>query len=165
MAKAYVKHDYAVTGRAYVETEGGGDTPASGGSYTDEEREIGTWLDGSALYEKTYKLKLSELTDLSSTASLISGQVLLDKLNYKNLWIYDGSMFNTAPTNTYNILSVPVNYPSSGSYSRANIQINSSVNDGYPFIFYETTYGASQLYGNGLNKYDLSITVRYTKTE
>ena len=24
MAKAYVKHDYAVTGRDYVETEGGG---------------------------------------------------------------------------------------------------------------------------------------------
>lgn len=164
MSKLYLQHDYKVTGKDYVETEGG-DTPAGGGSYTDEEREIGTWLDGSTLYEKTYNLHLSELTDLSASASLISGQVLLDKLDYKNLWIYDGSVFNTAATNTYNILSMPVNYPSSGSYSRANIQINPSVNDGYPFVFYETTYGASQLYNNGLAKYVLSLTVRYTKTE
>ena len=55
MAKAYVKHDYAVTGRDYVETEGG-DTPAGGVSYSTEEREIGTWIDDSPVYERTFVL-------------------------------------------------------------------------------------------------------------
>lgn len=54
MAKAYVKHDYAVTGRDYVETEGG-DTPAGGISYSTEEQDTGlTWIDGSKIYQKTF---------------------------------------------------------------------------------------------------------------
>ena len=51
MAKAYVKHDYAVTGRDYVETEGG--EGGGGVNYSTEEHVIGTWTDGSALYQKT----------------------------------------------------------------------------------------------------------------
>lgn len=53
MAKAYVQRDTAVTGKYYVETEGGGDTPAGGVNYSTEEHVIGTWTDGSTLYEKT----------------------------------------------------------------------------------------------------------------
>ena len=52
MAKAFVKHDYAVTGRDYVETEGGGDTPAGGISYSTDEHIIGTVAD-KTLYGKT----------------------------------------------------------------------------------------------------------------
>lgn len=51
MAKAYVKHDYAVTGRDYVETEGGGG--GAGGSYSTEKHQVGTWIDGSPIYEIT----------------------------------------------------------------------------------------------------------------
>lgn len=51
MAKAYVKHDYTVTGRDYVETEGG--EGGGGVNYSTEEHVIGTWTDGSTLYEKT----------------------------------------------------------------------------------------------------------------
>ena len=56
MAKAYVKHDYAVTGRDYVETEGG-DTPAGGISYSTEEQDTGLkWIDGKSIYQKTYEI-------------------------------------------------------------------------------------------------------------
>lgn len=51
MAKAYVKHDYAVTGRDYVETEGGGG--GGGGNYSTEKHQVGTWIDGSPIYEIT----------------------------------------------------------------------------------------------------------------
>ena len=54
MAKAYVKHDYAVTGRDYVETEGGGGS-GGGVSYSTEEQDTGlTWIDGSKVYQKTF---------------------------------------------------------------------------------------------------------------
>lgn len=57
MAKAYVKHDYAVTGRDYVETEGG-DTPAGGISYSTEEQDTGlTWIDDSKIYQRTVDLE------------------------------------------------------------------------------------------------------------
>lgn len=54
MAKAYVQRDTAVTGKYYVETEGGGDTPAGGISYSTEEQDTGLkWLDGKSIYQKT----------------------------------------------------------------------------------------------------------------
>lgn len=57
MAKAYVKHDYVVTGRDYVETEGG-DTPAGGVSYSTEEQDTGlTWIDGRKIYQITVDLE------------------------------------------------------------------------------------------------------------
>lgn len=54
MAKAFVKHDYAVTGRDYVETEGG-DTPAGGINYSTEEQDTGLkWINDDAIYQKTF---------------------------------------------------------------------------------------------------------------
>ena len=54
MAKAYVKHDYAVTGRDYVETDGG-DTPGGGVDYYTEEQDTGIkWLNGSPIYVKSF---------------------------------------------------------------------------------------------------------------
>ena len=53
MAKAYVKHDYAVTGRDYVETEGGGGG-GGGVDYSTEEQDTGLkWIDDSSIYQKT----------------------------------------------------------------------------------------------------------------
>ena len=54
MAKAFVQRDTAVTGKYFVETDGG-DTPAGGGiSYSTEEQDTGLkWIDGSPIYQKT----------------------------------------------------------------------------------------------------------------
>ena len=51
MARAFVKHDYAVTGRDYVEIEGGGG--GGGSNYSREKHQVGTWIDGSPIYEIT----------------------------------------------------------------------------------------------------------------
>lgn len=57
MSKLYLQHDYKVTGRDYVETEGG-DTPAGGISYSTEEQDTGlTWTDGKKIYQKTLELE------------------------------------------------------------------------------------------------------------
>lgn len=53
MAKAYVKHDYAVTGKYYVESEGG--SGGGGGvDYSTDEQDTGLkWIDGKNIYQKT----------------------------------------------------------------------------------------------------------------
>ena len=57
MAKAYFKHDYVITGKDYVETEGGGDTPAGGINYSIEEQDTGLkWIDGKSIYAITVVL-------------------------------------------------------------------------------------------------------------
>lgn len=66
MAKAYVKHDYAVTGRDYVETDGG-DTPAGGADYSPEIHKVGKWYDGSDLYECTYSTEWAVAAGTSGT--------------------------------------------------------------------------------------------------
>lgn len=60
MAKAFVQRDTAVTGKYYVDMEGGGDTPAGGISYSTEEKQVGTGLEGEPLYQIT--VPLTELT-------------------------------------------------------------------------------------------------------
>lgn len=69
MAKAYVKHDYAVTGRDYVETDGG-DTPAGGIDYSTEEQDTGRkWIDGSKIYQITVDLDVPLSIAASSFAN------------------------------------------------------------------------------------------------
>lgn len=75
MAKAFVKHDYAVTGRDYVETEGGGDTPAGGISYSTEEQDTGIkWLDGRTVYQKTFTYET--FIEVSPTAWTATGSTV-----------------------------------------------------------------------------------------
>lgn len=53
MSKLYLQHDYAVTGRDYIDTEGGGGG-AGGVDYSTEEQDTGLkWIDGSPIYQKT----------------------------------------------------------------------------------------------------------------
>lgn len=85
MAKAYVKHDYAVTGRDYVETEGGGDTPAGGISYSTEEQDTGLkWLDEKPIYQKTYDIG----TIPNSTSKVIDTLTGVDKVISINGFCY-----------------------------------------------------------------------------
>lgn len=73
MAKAYVKHDYAVTGRDYVETEGGGGG-GGGVSYSTEEQDTGlTWIDGSPIYQKTFDCGAAPSNNLLEVAHGITG--------------------------------------------------------------------------------------------
>ena len=78
MAKAYVKHDYAVTGRDYVETEGG-DTPAGGINYSTEEQDTGLkWLNGEAIYQKTFTGTFSMTgTSWTSFADVTNEDILI----------------------------------------------------------------------------------------
>lgn len=89
MTKAYVKHDYAVTGRDYVETEGGGGG-GGGVNYSTEEQDTGLkWLNGETIYQKTFTgafsmtgtawTSFADVTDedilISASAQDESGQV------------------------------------------------------------------------------------------
>ena len=88
MAKAYVKHDYAVTGRDYVETEGGGDTPAGGISYSTEEQDTGLkWLDEKPIYQKTYDIGAIP----NSTSKVIDTLAGVDKVIFINGFCYQSN--------------------------------------------------------------------------
>ena len=72
MARAYVKHDYAVTGRDYVETDGG-DTPAGGLSYSTEEQDTGLkWIDDKSIYQITIDLENAVTIPQNTTTSVCS---------------------------------------------------------------------------------------------
>lgn len=84
MAKAYVKHDYAVTGRDYVETEGGGDTPAGGIDYSTEEQDTGLkWIDGKSIYQKTIdfeeQIGVSHSSWTNTTIAMSVDKILMAK--------------------------------------------------------------------------------------
>ena len=71
MSKLYLQHDYQVTGKDYVETEGG-DTPAGGLDYSTEEQDTGIkWLDGSSVYVKSFT-ELSVTTNSTSWVTLVT---------------------------------------------------------------------------------------------
>ena len=83
MTKAFVKHDYAVTGRDYVETEGGGDTPAGGISYSTTEQDTGLkWIDNKPIYQITY--------DISSITSSNTNLVDITSLGCENIVKIEG---------------------------------------------------------------------------
>lgn len=76
MAKAYVKHDYAVTGRDYVETEGGGGG-GGGVNYSTEEQDTGLkWINGRSIYQKTIVYK--SIVDVSPDTWTASNVTIAD---------------------------------------------------------------------------------------
>lgn len=110
MAKAYVKHDYAVTGRDYVETEGG-DTPAGGISYSTEEKQVGTGLEGEPLYQITVPL-----TGLTRDGQWKTG---LDVSITGVAKIYKYEAYGTNDTNTVMDLNNNVSYAVSDQFKCA----------------------------------------------
>lgn len=75
MSKLYLQHDYQVTGKDYVETEGG----AGGGgvNYSTEEQVIGNWTDGKPLYQITIELA-EAVTIPANTWTTVSDVSALD---------------------------------------------------------------------------------------
>lgn len=66
MSKAYIKRDLAV-GKYYADVEGGG-SGSGGASYSETESLTGgSWIDGSAIYTKSYSYDTQALAADSST--------------------------------------------------------------------------------------------------
>ena len=73
MSKLYLQHDYKVTGKDYVETEGG-DTPAGGISYSTEEQDTGLkWIDDKPVYQKVISAGALPNATSSTVAHGITG--------------------------------------------------------------------------------------------
>ena len=82
MSKLYLQHDYQVTGKDYVETEGG-DTPAGGVDYSEEEQDTGRkWIDGSEIFVKSWIFESSIIIAANSVVSLDSSGVTIPGGNY-----------------------------------------------------------------------------------
>lgn len=87
MSKLYLQHDYQVTGKDYVETEGG-DTPAGGISYSTEEQDTGLkWIDGKSIYQKTLFIENAPSND-SGTYPIAD--------NIDRVITYNGIFYNSA---------------------------------------------------------------------
>lgn len=120
MSKLYLQHDYAVTGRDYVDTEGG-DTPAGGIDYSTEEQDTGLkWIDGKALYQITVTGNFSGGTFSANTG--------ITEMRPKIVNIGFGRPDNPTPEKTW------INDPTYFKYqsvTAGHIIINKNPNDAY----------------------------------
>lgn len=129
------------------------------------ERVVGK-LGNDTLYEKVFTFAYSDMQGGSRDGSRINGVFVLDNdVTYDKIMISDAQIVNTAPNNTFNVWSMPLPIASSsGVYCRVQIQKSYAeppAYDGVPFIFFDTTYNASQLLDN--NNILYVFTIRYTK--
>ena len=130
------------------------------------ERIVGK-LGNDTLYEKVFTFSYSDMQGGSQDESKVTGVFVLDSgINYKNIMITDGQLINTTPNNSFNVWSMPLPIASaSGVYCRVQIQKSYATPpayDGIPFIFFDATYNAAQIFGNKLNMLWV-FTIRYTK--
>lgn len=154
MAKAYVQRDTAVTGKYYVETEGGGDTPAGGGAdYSLEERKIGKWYDGSDLYECTYS---SEWAVAASTSVAQTHTIELSVPDVKDLIWYEMIPVTRNSANS----SVQGNAPRASAFS---LTVVGDITVGSDKVNFLTVTANANLTWTGFS--DVIVKIRYTKTE
>ena len=113
-------------------------TPAGGVSYSTTEREVGKWVDGSTLYEKT--IVKQNISSASSSTVLIPSS----ELTGINIVEIGGSYISTTQSSTY-----PIN-----AYINSNSMITTWLAEGD--IYYWLYWGEADTY----NAY---ITIRYTK--
>lgn len=127
MAKAFVKHDYAVTGRDYVETDGG-DTPAGGISYSTEEQDTGLkWIDNSIVYQKTFTGSTTANADhtviseelTAATCKIVGSSIsvgtmasagYINSSNYCGLWLANAALSIYHPTTDSKTYTITVKY-------------------------------------------------------
>ena len=123
MSKLYLQHDYKVTGRDYVETDGG-DTPAGGIDYSTEEQDTGLkWIDGSPIYQKTIECGAPPNNNIKQIAHGITG------LNFVV------EMFGTGVDSITGWLPIPLVQATSGTTyqikivaTASNIEISTGTN-------------------------------------
>lgn len=141
MSKLYLQHDYAVTGRDYVDTEGG-DTPAGGISYSTEEQDTGlTWVDGKKIYQKTIYIETATLVNSTPYVSAAL-DIAFDKVFSSEL---------VADQGTTRIYS-QVSYWNNVSISTARITNDNKIQ-------------LSTSSSSSVTWTDIYVTIRYTKTE
>lgn len=127
--------------------------------YSTEEREIGVWIDGKPLYQKTYVFGINDLVNGTISSSLIDGQFIIDQLSYDMLEMVDAFFTNIGGQNS--VKSNPVNYANGDTYVRANIQYESNVQK--YIIYFKLTYSVANLY-NDKDYLKFYFKIRYTKT-
>lgn len=136
MSKYYIKHDYKITGKDYVETDG--DTPG-GISYSQEEQSTGThWIDGKEIYQITVDCGAAPNNTLVDIPHNIAN---VDKVIA--LW---GIGFDTG--NVYK----PIPMVTAGSATQ-QIRLTADATN----INIGTAYNASSV--------NIYVTLQYTKTE
>lgn len=154
--------DFSINGvldELYAPSGGGG----SGHDYSTSEQIIGKWIDNKPLYEKTYAFKIADLVAGTINSSLMDGQLHLDHISYDMIRIANGDIIMGSGTSG-TIVSNPVNYPSGSTYIRANVQKQSGVNGGYPFIYLNMSYAVGSQFYTNRNLITFDITMQYTKT-
>ena len=143
MAKAYVKHDYAVTGRDYVETEGGGGG-GGGVNYSAEEQDTGLkWTDEKEVYQITLKGTTGATAGSATTVIDLSG-IDIDKIISFDGKYDAGYALNNNAT--------PAN---AGYWSFAQIALDAD----------NKVVGLYMLTGASFVSLPITVTFRYTKTE
>ena len=142
MSKLYLQHDYQVTGRDYVETEGGGDTPAGGISYSTEEQDTGlTWVDDKKIYQKTIYIETATLSSASPYTSAAL-DIALDKVFSTEL------IANQSTTRIYSQVSM---------WNSVSLTTARITNDNKIQLSTSSTSSVTWT--------DIYVTIRYTKTE
>lgn len=103
MSKLYVQHDYKVTGRDYVDTEGG-EGGGGGVNYSTEEQATGLkWIDGSAIYQKTFDLNVSESGSTSTLLTLATGYKIIKMEGNYGPWPLNFFIENNGRAITYGL--------------------------------------------------------------
>ena len=152
MSKLYLQHDYKVTGRDYVETDGG-DTPGGGGvNYTFEEREVGVWTDGSKLYECCFSSgwSVAANTGTAVTQTLTITPSDIDKLIYYEMIPLSRSAANCA------VQGIPSRINNFALVCAGDIILNASQ------VKFKDVRADSSITWVGFT--DVIIKIRYTKT-
>ena len=138
------------------------DAPSNPVEYSETEKAIGHWVDGSVLYERSFYFDFTDIAGGTQSDTVINGRFDLPHENYADLWIETAFMVNDVPDGTLTIKSLPLpTIQNNGGYIRVQIQKTSS-NDGYPFIYLDVNWSISQIWTKR-NDIHFVFVIRYTK--
>lgn len=118
--------------------------------YDTNEREVGCWVDGKPLYQKT--IKVANVGSVSSSGSTV---ITINDVPFDMLMVVNANVYDPADNRRYDI-------PNLSSYSPDRIYGHSYLNkSSNPVVFYYTLFSGGYTYPNLT---DLNVTIQYTKT-
>lgn len=125
---------------------------------------VGTWVDGSTLYQQTFALDWTDFEDPSVTNSEINGKIFTDlSADTEVIWLENGYLTYQGEDTSITILSNPLNYSTADKFVRCNIQRNSEINSGKPYLYFDCTYPGDILGSGNQTGWKWFVTIRYTK--
>lgn len=149
-----------------IDDSGSGSGGSGGANYSTTEHVVGTWTDGSTLYEKTYIWTWADIQSGSASGGRAQGEfdtTFGDEINM--IWIdFGNSYIKFTGTNAENasIVSQPLAYATAnGGYTRINIQRRPSMNNNKMFCWFDATYPTD--IAADTSKWKWIVTFRYTK--